>query len=396
MKQLPNIVRQRLQATRPDAHPDADVLAAFAEKGLSKRERGAVLEHLSRCGDCRDILSFALPSPQIESERAARIAGSAIWARWPVLRWGALGACVVVVGAAVTLEFRTLESHTLNRVSQNAAVENAPAPVSAYVKSANQNAAKDVPASPAPQKPARAKRDQAVMSSQNESVVASLAKAKPSAPSGRAKANSDPAAESQLSARVPAAANQPARQSASEAVEVAANPEVPTSSPVDSEAKIATLDERADAPGKAKEAGVGGPASAPKTMALAKNETAASTVSPAATKIVPRWTLSSDGILQRSLDSGKTWTTVEVNNTATLRALAAIGTEIWVGGSGGALFHSADAGQHWQKVTPMVHDQVLAADIIGVEFTDRQHGKLTTANQQVWTTSDAGATWTTK
>ena len=387
MTELPNIVRQRLQAANPDAHPDADVLAAFAEKGLSKRERGAVLEHLSRCGDCRDILSFALPSPQIESERAARIAGSAIWARWPVLRWGALGACVVVVGAAVTLEFRTLESHTLNRVSQTAAGENAPAPVSAYVKSGNQNAAKDVPASPAPQKPARAKRDQAVMSSQNESVVASLAKATPSAPSGRAKANSGPPAESQ-----------PARQSASEAVEVAANPEVPTSSPVDSESetKIAAFDERADAPGKAKQAGVGGPASAPKTMALAKNETAASTVSPAATKIVPRWTLSSDGILQRSLDSGKTWTRVEVTNTATLRALAAIGTEIWVGGSGGALFHSADAGQHWQQVTPTVDNQSLAADIIGVEFTDRQHGRLTTANQQVWTTSDAGNTWTTR
>jgi len=385
MKQLPNIVRERLQAAKPDAHPDADVLAAFAEKGLSKRERGAVLAHLSRCGHCRDILSFALPSPQIESERAARIAGSAIWARWPVLRWGALGACVVVVGAAVTLEFRTLESHTLNRVSQTAAGENAPAPVSAYVKSANQNAAKDVPASPAPQKPARAKRDQAVMSSQNESVVASLAKATPSAPSGRAKANSGPPAESQ-----------PARQSASEAVEVAANPEVPTSSPVDNETKIAALDERADAPGKAKEAGVGGPASAPKTMALAKNETTASTVSPAATKIVPRWTLSSDGLLQRSLDSGKTWIRVEVTNTATLRALAAIGTEIWVGGSGGALFHSADAGQHWQQVTPTVDNQSLAADIIGVEFTDRRHGKLTTANQQVWTTSDAGNTWTTR
>src|SRR5205823_14936410 len=108
------------------------------------------------------------------------------------------------------------------------------------------------------------------------------------------------------------------------------------------------------------------------------------------------WTLSSNDVLQRSLDSGKTWTTVQVSPTATLRSLAAMGNEIWVGGSAGALFHSADAGGHWQGVAPNVEDQSLTADIIGIEFADPQHGKLTTSNQQVWLTSDAGQTWTRK
>ena len=43
MKELPESVRSRLrQAPAPGEHPDADVLAAFAERGLSQREREIV------------------------------------------------------------------------------------------------------------------------------------------------------------------------------------------------------------------------------------------------------------------------------------------------------------------------------------------------------------------
>ena len=49
MEQLPKIVRERLQATaKPGAHPDPDLLTAFAEKSLSERERGPVLEQIGR------------------------------------------------------------------------------------------------------------------------------------------------------------------------------------------------------------------------------------------------------------------------------------------------------------------------------------------------------------
>jgi photosystem II stability/assembly factor-like uncharacterized protein len=52
-----------------------------------------------------------------------------------------------------------------------------------------------------------------------------------------------------------------------------------------------------------------------------------------------------------------------------------------------------DAGEHWLQVKPASSGNVLTADIIGVEFTDANHGKLTTADEKIWTTADAGRTW---
>jgi len=109
--------------------------------------------------------------------------------------------------------------------------------------------------------------------------------------------------------------------------------------------------------------------------------------------LIPRWTLSADGTLQRSLDSGTTWQTIAVSSQTIFRALAADGLNIWVGGAGGALFHSSDAGQHWTQVRPVAEGQTIEDDIIGVEFTDSLHGKLTTSSEETWFTADAGQTW---
>jgi photosystem II stability/assembly factor-like uncharacterized protein len=62
-----------------------------------------------------------------------------------------------------------------------------------------------------------------------------------------------------------------------------------------------------------------------------------------------RWTVTSDGRVQRSSD-GRTWFYVPVDPKARLRALASDGDEVWVGGDRGALYHSADAGESWSKV----------------------------------------------
>src|SRR5436189_109522 len=55
MPNVPKIVRERLRVANlaPAEHPDPDVLTAFAESSLSQRERADVLQHLSRCGECR-------------------------------------------------------------------------------------------------------------------------------------------------------------------------------------------------------------------------------------------------------------------------------------------------------------------------------------------------------
>ena len=141
----------------------------------------------------------------------------------------------------------------------------------------------------------------------------------------------------------------------------------------------------------------------------------------------PRWNINATGALQRSLDQGSTWQTVDVNaspasvtSTTSLdivaktsrskekdsskarkqdavslvfRAVAANGSDVWAGGSAGALYHSADAGNTWTRVSPSSSGATLTGDIIRLEFSEPQHGKLSTSSSEVWTTSDAGQSW---
>jgi hypothetical protein len=139
---------------------------------------------------------------------------------------------------------------------------------------------------------------------------------------------------------------------------------------------------------------------------------------------VPRWTITTAGGLQRSFDQGSTWQDVDVNTTpvsatslqisvqtsrakvkardreksaqksaATFRAVAANGPDVWAGGSGGALYHSPDAGDHWTHVMPTSAGAVLTGNIVSLEFTDILHGRVSTSTAEVWITSDAGQTW---
>jgi photosystem II stability/assembly factor-like uncharacterized protein len=109
--------------------------------------------------------------------------------------------------------------------------------------------------------------------------------------------------------------------------------------------------------------------------------------------LLSRWTISSDGQLQHSVDSGQTWQPVVVAEKATFRALSANGPDIWVGGAAGLLYHSSDAGAHWTQVKPTAADASLTADIAAIEFTDLRRGKITTSAGEAWITDDAGQSW---
>ena len=142
--------------------------------------------------------------------------------------------------------------------------------------------------------------------------------------------------------------------------------------------------------------------SAPQAGASAANQVVAARVSSEASAISQtgsaantnpnlNWSLSSNGDVQRSLDSGQTWQIVPVAEGSSFRAISSVGTDIWVGGSAGALYHSADSGRSWTKVDPVSTD-----DITRIEFSDPQNGLLNTANGQVWSTSDGGRSWHSK
>src|SRR5579863_9045370 len=105
MENVPKIVRERLRAAMPAVnHPDADALTAFAEHSLPELERDVVLEHLARCGDCRDIVALALPATEPVETGASPSASR--WLTWPALRWGFVAAGIVAIASIGILQYQ--------------------------------------------------------------------------------------------------------------------------------------------------------------------------------------------------------------------------------------------------------------------------------------------------
>ena len=145
----------------------------------------------------------------------------------------------------------------------------------------------------------------------------------------------------------------------------------------------------------------------------------------------PLWSISAAGTLQRSFDQGNTWQDVSVSGAPVafegrdldisadaqsvkddtaprvkaksagkkdagspiFRAVIVNGSDVWAGGLNGALYHSADAGNRWTRIVPSSAGSVLTGDIVGIQFPDPQHGKLSTSTAETWITDDSGQTW---
>ncbi len=450
MEQLPKIVQQRLQGNpKPAVHPDPDLLAAFAEKSLRERERSQILQHLATCADCRHILSLAMPESDPAPSSGLATASWLSWPilRWPMLRWGALAASVVVVSTAVTLHYGRRPSMEA-LVAKNAPA--APASLAAERKVAEQPREK-LAAKIAPPPPFQSDRDFGVASKlakQSEGLGAGVVVSRTEMSAGRAPdqdqydklqeltnnraantvaANSAdkpapptaalvPAAPAPLPAAKTAGAEPQAEQSENKVRGDAADySERVMTEAVTVESGSASMPETAQSAGrKAKDessknesqkkvqAARAGAMSATaladrkadKLSAAVAQTTSGDYAKPSrAGPTSPRWTLSADGVLQRSFDSGQTWQTIQVASNVVFRALAANDSDIWVGGAAGALYHSSDGGQRWTQVHPVAEGEVLSAAVVTVEFSDARHGKLTTGNRETWTTNDGGGTW---
>jgi hypothetical protein len=454
MQDVPKIARQRLKAAKPAAtHPDADVLTAFTERSLPVDERAAVLEHLSRCGDCRHIVALSLPATEAIGTVVRPPARG--WLTWPALRWGLVAAGVVAIASLGIVQYQR------GMRSRNMAAT-APARIEVAVKEA-----KNQP--PAPPVPSVEKRDK--MQTSPTSTVTnfvdstdsiggtkkSLAHEEPALPlrpqvhgdRGGALAGANLIAGrqfphgprlanqmNQMQAVAPAMASQEAQQQAGK---LAANMQVPAVSEtvavdahqLDVNAKNLVPLPLQNQPGTSQSPGEGYALSRAKPPVTDQASGGAASdlkvAAPvpadgpalAASLSAPRWTISSAGGLQRSFDHGNTWQDVDVNSgpafasssvqrtaraslakekdaekqqrAATFRAVSATGSDVWAGGSG--LYHSQDAGLHWTRVVPASAGTALTGEIVSVEFADLQHGKVSTSTAEIWTTVDDGQTW---
>ena len=425
MTDVPKFVRQRMAEPAVGDHPEANLLAAFAEGGLSRREREQVLLHLGKCAVCRETLAVALPGNAVEQPRAAAAPPGMRWLRWPMLRWAGVGAAVVVVAAAVVIENsrHSAEIPSIRVTAPAAKSEPAKLPAeSAAADEVARDSTERVPrkeaavvrdlhakvetrtdkkkdaaagqfansiAGPAPT-PANKRADsnqpvqsQAATQSFDAAQAARVQQPAPTAPPAPAagvleleQQQKQQAAPASQAPRVNESAEVAAESGAVQMQQAKSQDRLPSALGGMNRAR-GTSEGKAGVAAQARPAGVsGGP--------LMK----------AAISVPPHWRLSTDGALERSTDSGQTWQLVRVAAPApNLRAFSAVGGDIWAGGTGGALYRSADNGRTWARVTVKAGDLVLDSDIVRVEFTDAQHGALMTAAGETWTTDDAGVTW---
>ncbi|HEV2382198.1 MAG TPA: YCF48-related protein [Terriglobia bacterium] len=422
MKQLPKIARERLaaqelrassreSATDAAPHLDANLVAAFIEQALGPAERTRILDHLTKCSECRAEVRLvqSIAAPDSRAAQTAPAAGhlEQSWWRW-MLRWEAASGGAAAALAIVAFWVSARPVHTPRPGAQPIIARNAGAsPVApAISKSAGdelrsssgarsaQSLMRLQAAKPTPEK--KALSNGALNASLNNDVAranqirAGRAVIDTTRPPGTAAPAPAPRG-SALSAFVAPPA--PTASAAAISSKVAAVPAPPTGTAVATKASQSPY----EPPTIYLEAGTvnSTPANASQTVPL-RRMTAVRAASVRALQPDGRWAASDEagpGIVEKSLDGGRTWQIVTVAAGVQLRAVFALGQDIWAGGAAGSLFHSGDGGQHWSAIGVSNGSTTLSSDIVEIQFADAVHGSVRASNGERWITSDGGQHW---
>lgn len=413
MQEVPQFVLRRLSGTvANDSHPDAELLTAYSERSLHESERTWVMEHLARCSDCRAVIALALPGTDDAEAIAAARPARKTWSGWTILSWGIATAAIVAIASIGIVQYRVrrINAEKLNAsltaqkemvaTTEQRQTEPYSTPSAMHdVRPQTKTPAEESKRENAP--PIRhkdssgddsARRPNSTVTTQRRSYAAGSGTV-----AGASSGTGSYPTENAKLAQAPSPV-QPAVPSSSETVEV------------ESQASATTPEAESHISNQLQES--------QKEQAVGQQ----SSTDLDAAKASAQWSINPDGRLQRSLDAGKTWieinpdvaatrsvaglstTTSEVarankkvkaqrSAAAGFQALAAFGTEVWVGGVAGMLYHSTDGGSHWARVVPFSSGVTLTEDVTSIEFADPQHGSISTSDGKVWITTNAGVTW---
>lgn len=94
------------------------------------------------------------------------------------------------------------------------------------------------------------------------------------------------------------------------------------------------------------------------------------------------------GTLWMTGDGGRTWTARKLDTDDPLTSVANVGELVWVGGYGGTVFHSPDAGATWNR-----QPTTATRAIKDIFFLDENHGWAVGWVGLILRTTDGGRTW---
>jgi hypothetical protein len=340
---LNETLRDRLSPPPSSGCLDADMLAAWCDGTLNRRDRTIVESHAAECARCQAILAaMAKTAPPLPARK---------WWQTSTVRWLAPVATVSVLAVVVWMNVPSgRQPASVARVEVNASPTSAPV---AETQSAAVAAQKEKP-----------------------TVVAS------------------PLAEAKRTERRAA----PAEPSAPAAAETAPPPvlEQPAPPPV-------PLPEQAAAPVPPPPAPAAAPAvrsasgrnfaSVAEAAKIAPAQTFAARLSGSLEIVSPdrnvRWRVVAGTTVERSIDRGTTWQPQSIGVPVRLvTGTAPSSTICWLVGTGGVVLLSTD-GQTWQRAAfpePI--------DLTAVLATDGSRATVTASDGRAFTTTDGGKTWT--
>jgi hypothetical protein len=414
MTEVPKTVCDRLQGLQrtAQAHPDAELLAGFAERALSPDERDGILEHLAVCGDCREVVTLALPAGAVsapigietETDQSLGIPAKAGngWIGSPALRWAALATGVAVAASVLLLHPKNLNQAMLTSEKQPATTIAQPSEHSQIAASTDGISNKAMPdeARPEPgQLPDKLNPRQASARSPRPSH-GMLAANNARKPPAMGKLPTAPGTRAQAGYRAPANGS----TSETFATSAESNLMAQNDAPAIEKAKQVPLAIQAQASTEQRASDAGAASDAPPLKSL---DTAGLSLNPmSADQMSARagaWSIT-EGRLQRSVDSGQSWQSA-LHTDRPLLCYAAHDEDVWAGGQAGILYHSSNGGLTWMQVRPWINSQQLSSDITHLELRDNLgNGKprppqeiiVSTSNNEIWTSIDGGTTWDKK
>ena len=376
MDRLLRAVLKPAPQSGPGDCPDASVLAAFVERGLTATEESALEAHIAGCGRCQEALSVL--SHDLPEEAAAEAAAPETrWFTWvtrPRLRW------LVPISAAATVAVLVFATRPLiapeneevfpSDVVQMAQAPPPPAAMPAAGLDAPREKSAAVPERSEPA--ASARRDAAAESQVGQAQV----------PKASREALAD---EKRTQQTAPAPAPPPA---ALQTVAVATPPpggqmavaqqaaNVPEASDAGRRRAAAELDRGA------------GVAGAPAKLAPSLDAGLVTVSAPGGEAL---WRFGSGGRLSRSVDGGASWQPQTSGAQADLRAGAAPSPSVcWIVGSAGTVLLTT-GGERWER-----RPFPLSVDLVAIEASSARAATVTTRDGRRFETLDAGLTWLPK